>query len=549
MKETVYITGHKHPDTDATIAAIAYAYLKNKLGEVKAIPLRLGHINQETKFVLDYFGVKPPIIKDSMKPQVGDLDYDSAYTVGEEISIQQAWNIIQENHLNSLPVTDQDNKLIGIASLSNLTRSYMEVWDDKIIGRSHTPLYNILDVLNAKTIVKGEENPHFDGKMSVFAMSRDNQNIKELVSKGDIVILADRKEAQEFTISQKVSLMILTNGTKLDDKLCELAKEKNVTVITTEYDTFMAARLLPQSIPIKYVMTTDNLISFKKSDNIDDIKKVMAETRYRSYPIVDDRNIVQGTISRYHLISNEKKKLILVDHNEKNQSISDIDDAEIVEIIDHHRVANIQTSGPVFFRNEPVGSTSTIISKMFFESGIRPPKHIAGILSAAIISDTLLFRSPTSTDTDRRVLERMSKIADINPEEFAMKMFKAGTSLKGKKPEDLINGDVKIFPIGEEKVRVGQVMTMNPDELQPIKDELMVLMENKIKTKGESMFLLMLTDIFNKTSDLIVVGRHKDKIAEEFDTKIKNGIITAPGVLSRKKQVIPKITAAILSDK
>ena len=292
-----------------------------------------------------------------------------------------------------------------------------------------------------------------------------------------------------------------------------------------------------------------HLISFKKSDNIDDIKKVMAETRYRSYPIVDDRNIVQGTISRYHLISNEKKKLILVDHNEKNQSISDIDDAEIVEIIDHHRVANIQTSGPVFFRNEPVGSTSTIISKMFFESGIRPPKHIAGILSAAIISDTLLFRSPTSTDTDRRVLERMSKIADINPEEFAMKMFKAGTSLKGKKPEDLINGDVKIFPIGEEKVRVGQVMTMNPDELQPIKDELMVLMENKIKTKGESMFLLMLTDIFNKTSDLIVVGRHKDKIAEEFDTKIKNGIITAPGVLSRKKQVIPKITAAILSDK
>ncbi|MDO4593735.1 MAG: putative manganese-dependent inorganic diphosphatase [Tissierellia bacterium] len=548
MKETVYITGHKHPDTDAIVAPLAYAHLKNKLGHVNAIALRLGHLNQETKFVLDYFGVNPPLLKDSMKPQVGDLDYDSAYNVSCDISIQKAWEIIQQNHLNSLSVTDQEDRLIGIASLSNLTKSYMEIWDDKILGRAKTPIENIVDVLSANIEVEVEDPKAFTGKMTVFAMDKDNLSSRDLIKKDDIVILADRADAQEFSIEQDVSLMILSNGTSLNKNLYEKAREKKITVISTEYDTFMVARLLPQAIPIGYVMTRENLVFFRPEDNLEDVKQVMADTRYRSYPVVDERNTVIGTISRYHLIKNKKKNLILVDHNEKNQSISDIDEAEIIEIVDHHRVANVHTTGPIFFRNEPVGSTSTIISEMFFETGIRPSKEIAGILCAAIISDTLLFRSPTATDVDKRVLKRMSKIAGIDIEDFAMKMFKAGTSLKGKKAEDLINGDVKIFPIGDEKIRVGQVMTMNPEQLEPIKEELVKLMQEKIDKRGESMFMLMLTDIFKETSELLVVGEHKEKMVEAFGSDYVNGTISAKGVLSRKKQVIPKITEAIINN-
>ena len=325
-----------------------------------------------------------------------------------------------------------------------------------------------------------------------------------------------------------------------------MAKENKVTVISTEYNSFMASRLLPLTIPVSHVMTTDNLIYFKTDDTLDTVREVMAKSRFRSYPVVDPTDQVVGSISRYHLISSDKKKLILVDHNERNQSIDDIDEAEIIEIIDHHRVANILTTGPVFFRAEPVGSTATIISEMYLESGIRPSKQIAGILCAAIISDTLLFRSPTTTDIDRRILDRMSKIADINPEEFADRMFRAGTSLKGKSAKDLIEGDIKTFTIGSSTIRVGQVMTMNPEELVPIMDELKELMAAKIKQRGEDTFVLVLTDIFNQRSELLVVGEFYDAIQEEFGEVTKNGTINAEGVLSRKKQVIPKLTAAIV---
>lgn len=547
MRDTIYITGHKNPDTDSIVSAIAYANLKRRIDGVNAIPIRLGHINQETKFILDYFGVEVPMFKDSIKPQVKELEYDNSYNIDESVNINQAWKIIKENQLNSLLVVDNYDRLIGIASLSNLTQSYMDVWDDKIIGRSHTPLENITDVLSARILVIPENPREFTGKMTVFAMDEDEDTYSDFIREGDIVITGNRRGAQEYLIGKKVSLIILTNGSESDEDLLELAKENNVTIITTEYDSFMVARLLPMSIPVGNVMSTENLTYFTPEDSMEHVKDVMSQTRFRTYPVLDSTGKVLGIISRYHLLSSDKKKLILVDHNERNQSINDIEDAEIVEIIDHHRVANIVTTGPLFFRSEPVGSTATIISKMFFESGIRPSREIAGLLCAAIISDTLLFRSPTTTNTDKRVLERMSKIAGIDPESFAMEMFKAGTSLKDKKPEDLIDGDVKTFTIAGEVVRVGQVMTMNPDELEPIKDELMHLMEERIKNKGETMFMLVLTDIFNETSELLVVGKHIPEIEEAFGNKVENGTITAPGILSRKKQVIPKITEAIVN--
>ncbi len=550
MRDVVYITGHKNPDTDSIMSALAYADLKNRLGEVKAIPIRLGKLNPESKFVLDYFGLKPPKLKESIKLQVKDLDIDKGNIIDPSIAIRSAWEIFQKGDANSLSVVDANGKIAGIASLSNITRAYMDVWDDKILGRSKTPIDNIIDVLAAR-IINLPENPRaYDGKMTVFAMNdEDGETLDEVFLEGDIIISGNRDDYYEYILNKKIALLILTHGAEMNDEMVELARKNDVTVLSTEYNSFMTARLLPMTIPVSHVMTTDNLIYFTEDDNLDTVRDAMAKSRFRSYPVVDSTKRVVGSVSRYHLISSDKKKLILVDHNERNQSIDDIEEAEIQEIIDHHRVANILTTGPVFFRAEPVGSTATIISEMYLESGIRPSKEIAGILCAAMISDTLLFRSPTTTDTDRRILDRMSKIADLNPEEFADKMFRAATSLKGKSASDLVEGDVKTFNIGGEDFRVGQVMTMNPEELLPIMDELKDLMDKKIKSKNESTFVLVLTDIFNERSELLVVGEHFDSIKEEFGEITDKGTINAPGVLSRKKQVIPRITAAVMADK
>lgn len=546
MRETVYITGHKKPDTDSIMSAIAYADLKNRLGEYEAIPIRLGKLSQESRFVLDYFGVKPPEIKETMKLTVGDLSYDKGSIIDPSIPIRKAWDTFQKGATNSLSVVDNDGEIVGIASLSNITKSYMDVWDDKILGRANTPIDNIVDVLSAKVIYLADSEATFPGKMTVFAMGGDENKLEDIFSEGDIVISGNRSDYYDYLLRQKISLLILTNGASLGEDMIDLAKENKVTVISTEYNSFMTSRLLPLTIPVSQVMTTDNLIYFKTDDTLDVVREAMAKSRFRSYPVVDATKKVVGSISRYHLISSDKKKLILVDHNERNQSIDDIEEAEIIEIIDHHRVANILTTSPVFFRAEPVGSTATIISEMYLESGIRPSREIAGILCAAIISDTLLFRSPTTTSTDKRILDRMSKIADINPEEFADKMFRAGTSLKGKSAKDLVEGDIKTFTIGEANVRVGQVFTMNPEELVPIMDELKEQMAAKIKERGEDTFVLVLTDIFNQRSELLVVGEYYDDIKEEFGELTANGTIDAAGVLSRKKQVIPRLTAAII---
>ena len=339
--------------------------------------------------------------------------------------------------------------------------------------------------------------------------------------------------------------MVITGDGTLGDDLMEVAREKNITVISTPHDTFTASRLITQSVSIDYVMTSDNLVYFALDDLVDDIKVYMSQTRYRSYPVVNHERKVVGSISRYHLISSLKKKVILVDHNERSQSVDGLEEAEILEIIDHHRVADVFTGAPIYFRNESVGSTCTIVASIMFENGRRPSKKIAGILAAGIISDTLLLRSPTSTNTDRIILDRLAMIADLDVEEFAMEMFKAGTSLTGKTPKELLNQDFKSFVINEDKVGISQVYTMDPDSLKEMRDELIVTMKERSKEYNYSIFILMLTDIFKQASEMIVVGPNKENAAKAFKTTLEGNSFYAPGVLSRKKQVIPPITNII----
>lgn len=542
MKEKVYITGHKNPDTDSICAAISYAELKNKIGEIHAIPIRIGELNQETRFVLDRWGFEAPQFISTLKQTVKDLELDEAFTVQGNISINKAARFLQEQALQTLPVVDDDEVLEGIVTLSNLTKSYMEVWDDKIIWRANTSIDNIIDVIAANIVYIPPKLKPYDGRIVVYVSEVDE---KGHVAEGDIVVSGNRKEVQIEAINRGASIIILSSSAQMSPEILEKAKADNVTVLSTKYNSYMVARLLPQSIPISYVMTKDNLISFYPDDFVEYVEKEVRGTRIRNFPVIDHNGRVISNLSRSHLMIEEKKKLILVDHNERNQSIDDIDSVEIVEIIDHHRVANIMTNNPIYFRNIPVGSSNTIIAMMYFEQGITPSKNIAGLMASAIISDTLLFRSPTTTETDKQILMRLARIAEIDVEEYSMEMFSAGTSLKGKKVEDILNTDCKVFNINNNKVKVAQTFTTNLGDLGEIEGQIKKKMEETQKFNQDDVFCLLMTDIFAEKSKVLVAGKYGEEIAKEFGSKYDENGFIVDGLLSRKKQFIPTISAAI----
>lgn len=543
MKDVIYVTGHKNPDSDSICAAYAYTEFKNKIGDIETIACRLGDVNQETQYILDYFNAEAPQLLKTVKLKVEDLQFDNISPVSPELSLKTAWTIMRDKNIKTLPVADENNHLLGVLAVSNLTSCYMDIWDNRILAKSNTTLDNIIDTLSAKASYINENLTTFPGKIVVSAMQPDTMTGH--IEEGDIAIVGDREEAQAELIKLNVSLMIVTGGYDPSQNIIELAKEHGVTVIVTQHDSFTTSRLLVQSIPVGYVMVKENIVSFTTDDLVDDIKGIMTETRFRSYPVLDQNGRVVGTVSRYHLISNHKKKVIQVDHNERGQSVDGLEDAEIVEIIDHHRVADIQTNNPIYFRNEPVGSTSTIVAKCFFENGIRPSRKAAGLLCGAIISDTLLFRSPTCTPQDQYTCKKLAEIADINIEKFAKEMFKAGTSLKGKTVEQIFNSDFKPFTIEDTKVGIAQVNTMDIEGFMPLKEEMLNYMDQKAKEAGLDMVMLLLTDILNEGSEILVTGAKPEIVEKAFNVTLKDKGAFLPGVLSRKKQVVPPITNAI----
>ena len=545
MKDIIYVTGHKNPDSDSICAAYAYAEFKNKIGDVETVACRLGNVNQETQFILDYFNAESPKFLNTVKLKVEDLQFDNISPVSPDISLKTAWSIMRDKNIKTLPVADENDHLLGVLAVANLTSCYMYIWDNRILAKSNTTLDNIIDTLSAKVAYVNEDRKCFPGKIAVTAMQPDTMS--EHIEEGDIAIVGDREEAQAALINLNVSLMIVTGGYAPSEKIISLAKEHGVTIIVTQHDSFTASRLIVQSIPVGYVMVKENIVSFTTDDLVDDIKGIMSETRFRSYPVLDQNGRVVGTVSRYHLISNHKKKVIQVDHNERGQSVDGLEDAEVLEIIDHHRVADIQTNNPIYFRNEPVGSTSTIVAKCFFENGIRPSRKAAGLLCGAIISDTLLFRSPTCTPQDQYICKKLSEIAGINIEEFAKEMFKAGTLLKGKTVEQIFNTDFKPFTIEGTKIGISQVNTMDIEGFMPLKEEMLNYMDQKAKEAGLEMVLLLLTDILNEGSEILVTGAKPEIVEKAFKVTLKDNGAFLPGVLSRKKQVVPPITNTITS--
>jgi manganese-dependent inorganic pyrophosphatase len=543
MEDHILITGHRNPDTDSICSAIAYAEYKNRTG-INAIPTRLGELNMETKFVLNFFGVEVPALLHTVKTQVSDLMMDTAHSISPTISIKTAWSIMRKNNVKTLPIVDENNRFLGIATLSDITNRLMDALDNNKLATSKTPLMNIVDTLNAKLLHGSQEIFVTSGKIVITAVNPDEMDA--YIEKSDIVIAGNRKETAMKAIELGANCLIMTCGAKVDDELLAAAKANDCVLMVTQSDTFTTARLVNQSVPVGYMMTVNNIVKFDPEDFIEEIKDKMLATRYRSYPVVDSRNHVTGLISRFHLISPMRKKVILVDHNEKSQTVRGIEEAEILEIIDHHKLGDIQTSTPIFFKNEPVGCTSTIVAEMFFDSGIMPSKKTAGIMCAAIISDTLNFRSPTSTYTDRMMAEKLAETANINIDEFAVKMFKAGSTLQGKTPEQIINMDFKEFKSGKYTIGISQVYTMDfhihQEEIYP---QLVEYMEKFCSFHNLSLLLLLVTDVMGSGSELLFTGDETDFVAKAFNVEIDGNSVFLPEVVSRKKQIIPALSVIL----
>lgn len=540
--DVVYVTGHRNPDSDSICSAIAYAEYLKKNG-VNAVACRLGDITRETAFILDYFDVEEPQILKNVKTQISDLDIDPAVPVTSDSTIQKAWTRMKLNNIKTLPVVDEDNHLFGLITLSDIANKYLDILETNVIGSRQSTLRNVLETLNA-TLVSGCADCFPEsGKLVIAAM--ESNEMDPYIEKSDIVIVGNRQDAQLKALECKVSSIIVTGNAKISKEVIDMAKSTNTIVMSSPHDTFTTSRLITQSIMVACIMTTENLIRFNIDDFVSDIKTKMLQTRYRSYPVVDDNNVIKGFISRYHLISSRKKKVILVDHNEKSQTVEGIEEAEILEIIDHHRYGDIQTAYPIHCKLEPVGSTATIIANIFFENAIRPSRSIAGLLCAAIISDTMNFKSPTTVYKDRMTAEKLAEINGINIEEFATKMIQEGSSIVGKTAKEIIHEDYKEFQLGAHKFAISQIKTMDIHCVDSIEKEIFDYMNELAEEKKYDLVMLVITDIIQEGSLALIVGERYDLIEKAFNVEVKDNRVFLPGLVSRKKQIIPEISSIL----
>lgn len=543
-KRDIFVIGHKNPDTDSICSAIAYADLKNKLThESRYVPKRAGQLNEESRFVLEYFGVKTPEYVADVGTQVKDIEIRMTAGVDANISLKKAWQLMRQNNVVTLPITEGE-KLKGLITIGDIAKSYMDVYESTILGVAKTQYANIIETIDGHMIV-GDENAYVDkGKVLVAAANPDL--MESYIEENDLVILGNRYESQLCAIEMSAGCIVVCEGAEVSRTIKRLAEEKGCTVIMSPHDTFTVARLINQSMPISYFMKTDGLVTFRMDSLVDQIKDVMAKLRHRDFPILDGRGRYVGMISRRNLMNMRRKQLILVDHNERAQAPDGIDNAEILEIIDHHRIGSLETMAPVFFRNQPLGCTATIIYQFYREAGIEIEPKIAGLLLAAIVSDTLMYRSPTCTAIDRAAAEDLAAIAGIDVKDFAKQMFNAGSDLKTKTPEEIFYQDFKKFNIDETEFGVGQISSMNEEELENLKKKLLPYMEKVAAETELSMIFFMLTNILEESTELIYCGKNaKQLVADGFYTKAGENATVLPGVVSRKKQLIPAFMNAL----
>ena len=548
----VWVIGHKNPDTDSICAAITYSYLKNKTIENEQnkeyktiyVPKRAGSISAETMYVLNRFGVEEPDLVTDAGTQIKDIQIRKTEGVSSHISMKKAWEMMKILKVVTLPVVDKRNRLEGLIVTGDIAKSYMDVYDNSILSIARTQYRNIVETLGGKIITGNEHGYFIKGKVVVAVGTAEV--LESSVESDDLVILADREESQLTCINANCSCIIVTGGVEVAAEVIEAANKKDVVIISTPYDSFTTARLINQSMPVKFFMTRKNIISFDLDDYVDDVKDTVSKIRHRDFPILDENQNYVGMFSRRNLMNVRKKQIILVDHNEKSQAVNNIEEAEILEIIDHHRIGSLETMSPVYFRNQPLGCTATIIYQMFLEKAVEIPKNMAGLLCSAIISDTLMFRSPTCTPLDKDTALRLADIAEVNVEQLAEEMFNAGSNFASKTEEEILNQDFKIFHSGEIDFGVSQISAMSKLELEKVQERIIPKLSEMLVEKKLDMMFVMLTDIFNESTYLIYEGEDAaETAAKAYECAASRDGLMLKGVVSRKKQLIPALIGAL----
>lgn len=541
-KTPVIVVGHKNPDTDSVCSAIAYANLKNQIDKdnLTYIPKRAGKLNTETAFVLDYFKVDVPELVENVNSQVMDIEYRKTPGVNHSISIKSAWKMMRELDVVTLPVITKHNHVEGIITINDIAKSYMDDFDSDVIAKANTPYSNLVEVLEG-TLVAGDPNKKITSGRVMIGAANPHM-MEHVIKKDDIMIVGDRVDTQICGIEMGVKCLIICLNAAVNSLVLQLAKERDCSVITTPLDTYTVARLVNQSIPVQYFMKKDNLIAFNLDETVESIKEVMSKMRHRDFPVIDDYWHYYGMMSRRNLLALRRKKVIMVDHNEKSQAIDGIENAEICEIIDHHRLGALQTMSPVYFRNQPVGCTATIIYQMYQENGIEITKEIAGILCAAILSDTLLFRSPTCTPFDEMTARALATMAEIDLEKFAMEMFAAGSNLRDKTSEELFNQDYKTFQVEKLGIGISQISSVNQEELEHVAQMMEEYVPSILGNMPIQLCYVMLTNIHKQSSRILAFGPEAEKYVEDaFEVTADGNVCELPGVVSRKKQVVPTL--------
>ena len=540
----VVVIGHRNPDTDSICSAIAYAELKNKTSSLVCEARRAGRMNQETEFVLKRFGVAPPRMCTDVNPKIRDVDYREMPGIPGSTSLRKAWEIMRDQKIDTLPITSADNELEGIITVKDIATANMDVFDTGVLATSRTTYKNILETLGGTMVVGNENAVCTTGHIKIGTATPEM--LENNVEKGDIVILTNRYESQLCAIEKEASLIIICNGAKVGRTIQRIAEETGVAIMTAPCDTYAAGKLMSQCAPISYYMTRDDIMKFTLVTPVADVTRVMAKVRHRYFPILDEDGKYCGMVSRRNIIALRKRRIILVDHNEATQAVEGFDQAEILEIIDHHRIGSLETSGPVYFRNQPVGCTATIITQMYDENGVEIRPQIAGLLLAAILSDTLVFRSPTCTPVDVSAANRLAKIAGVEIDAFASEMFEAGEKLDGKTPEEVFLQDFKVFMCGDVRFGVAQGSYMTRKNLLAAEALLQPYLEEARNKQNVEDIYMLLTDVPKEESVVISDGRYASEVLSDgFETQpAEDGSFTLPGVVSRKKQFIPALMTA-----
>ena len=541
----VKVIGHRNPDTDSICSAIAYSRLKNILDpEHPCKPCRAGLLNRETEFVLDYFHVPAPELYTDVSPQLRDVDIRPIPGMDGEMTVRRAWSNMRDMVIDTLCVVDGEQHLTGLITVRDIATANMEVPDISILAESRTSYQNVVETLDGTVVVGDIQGRVVEGCIRVGSGSAEH--MERTITKGDVLIVGNRIDSQLAAIEMDAGCIVVCAGSKVSKVICMLAAEKGCIVISTPYSTYVAGQMISQATPIRHYMVQKNLLTFNLNSSVESVTKVMASVRFRYFPVLDDEGRYVGVVSRRNLMNLHKKQLILVDHNERSQAVDGIDQAEVLEIIDHHRIGSLETEGPVYFRNVPVGCTCTIIYQLYQENEIEIEDSTAGLMLSAILSDTLMFRSPTCTPVDERAAKALAEQLGLDLKAYADAMFEAGGDVSGKTAEEVFSADYKIFNSKNIRFGIGQGSYMSEKNRKASQALVGPYLDTALKKQDLDFIFYMFTDVVHSTTELLMAGRGAEALVEKaFQAKVVNGMAILPGVVSRKKQMVPALISAI----